>query len=307
MKKYNRILTMLLVLLLAALLTACGEPAAPAETDATAEPAETAAQVLENDGMTLTIPAEYAELVIAEAPENAEDGTLFTVSEKTSVEAAKKQGGEDWGAGWLFGVARRSEEQTQQMRTSDMSGAEIFAKDAAGNYYIFTHPTDVRILRDGEIGEEDMKQWSVLNEWAWSAVRDAFVAENEGLEPVTFGNSEMDIAFARIAYTDVKYTIGTTEYGPLEPKDVDPAPYLERLMNGVTYEYTDSATPDGEFVALRFPDEELRFDFFPGTNLIRRAYGEEGDGILYKATFADGETDACAVLQEWYDALKVNR
>ena len=307
MKKYNRILTMILLLLLAALLTACGEPAAPAETDATAEPAETAAQVLENDGMTLTIPAEYADLVIAEAKE-AEDGTLFYVAEKASVEAGKKQGYDaDSGIGELFGIRRVDEETTQQMRTSDMSGAEIFAKDAAGNYYIFTHPTDVRILRDGEIGEEDMKQWSVLNEWAWSAVRDAFVAENEGLEPVTFGNSEMDIAFARIAYTDVKYTIGTTEYGPLEPKDVDPAPYLERLMNGVTYEYTDSATPDGEFVALRFPDEELRFDFFPGTNLIRRAYGEEGDGILCKATFADGETDACAILQEWYDALKVNR
>ena len=269
MKK--RILALLLAALLVPALAACGEKAsveaAAGETTAEeAAPKGPAMQTLTNDGMNLLIPEEYKDILTVETPAVSGEGDLFLVSETASVEAGKKQGHDaSYGDGWLFGIRRVSEEEMKQMRCGDHSGSEFFAKDANGSYYVYTHPTDVRIAREGEITEKDMEQWGTLNEWAGSAVRDTFLAENARLERVSFGNSEMDVVFARIAFQkDLKYMISTLEYGPLEPKDVDPAPYLEKLMSGVAYEYSDEEAPDGEYVVLTFPEEGVRYDFFIG-------------------------------------------
>ena len=126
-----------------------------------------AAVAYENEGMKLLIPLEYDELLVTEVPENSPGGTLFTVSEKASVEAA---GGED-GAGRLFSIVRISKEKMQEMRCDDMSGNEIFARDTDDNYYVYQHPTDVRFFRESyENVETDMQIWSELNEWAWGKV-----------------------------------------------------------------------------------------------------------------------------------------
>ena len=120
-----------------------------------------AAVAYENEGMKLLIPLEYDELLVTEVPENSPDGTLFTVSEKASVEAA---GGED-GAGRLFSIVRISKEKMQEMRCDDMSGNEIFARDADENYYVYRHPTDVRFFRESyENVETDMQIWSELTD-----------------------------------------------------------------------------------------------------------------------------------------------
>ena len=286
---------LLCVLLIAALvlsLAACGK--APE------------AKTLENGDMHLTIPAEYADLVIADT---GEEGELFTVSEKASVEAAKKQGYEEHnGLGWLFAISCVTEEQAQQLRCGDMSGSEIFAKDSDGNYYLYNHPTDVRINREGEITEADMRQWSGLNEWAGSVMCGAFIEENPKLEAFTCGNTDLDIVFARIAFqSDVNYTISTLDYGPLDPKSVDAKPFLDKLMNGVLYDYADTQAPDGEYVVLSFPDEGVRYNFFRGDeNMIRRVY-DDGTETLYRATFTDGKTTSTAVMQEWYDAIAAQR
>ena len=63
--------------------------------------------MLTNEGLQLTIPAEYADLVLAEV---AVGDMLFSVSEKASVEAAQAFGEPaDSGAGWLFGIRRISD------------------------------------------------------------------------------------------------------------------------------------------------------------------------------------------------------
>ena len=87
--------------------------------------------------MKFTVPAEYAGLVNVETDK---DDMLFSVAEKASVEAADYEG-----AGWLFGFAKVDEDTLHSMMTSDMSGADVFARDGEGNYYLFCHPTDVRI------------------------------------------------------------------------------------------------------------------------------------------------------------------
>lgn len=135
---------------------------------------ESAVNTLTNDGLTLSIPNEYAELLAVVTPDNSEDG----------------------------------------------------------NYYLFCHPTDVRLIRaDNKEMDASMEQWTALNEWA-ATVPKAFLKDNKELTAQKYGNTDLDMYLAHIAYggkTD--YTISTTEFGPLQPNGVDPMP----LLSGVTY------------------------------------------------------------------------
>ena len=262
-----------------------------------------AAVIYENEGLKLFIPLEYDELLVTEVPKNSPDGTIFTVSEKASLEAA---GGED-GAGHLFSIVRISKEEMQEMRCSDMSGNEIFAADTDGGYYVYQHPTDVRFFRESyENVETDMQIWSELNEWAWGTVRDSFVKENGSLTAERYGNSELEIGLARICFADeTGYTISTTEIGPKEPGQVDPNPFAGRLMSGVAYESVDNEeAPDGEYLVLNFPEIGYRFDFFRmegKENYIRQVWGEDYE-MLWRAAFDDETVKASEVMSEWYDA-----
>ena len=266
--------------------------------------------VLENGGLTLTIPEEYAGLLLTETPEDSEDGILFVVTEKASVEAGQlEHPGEDWGDGWIFSIGRVDEDRMHEMLCWDMSGAQIFAEND-GEYYVIYHPTDVRFVREsyegvGDPDNESWQQWADLNEWAWT-VPDAFIGENDGLTACSMGNSELDIVLNRIAYLeDVNYSLASLETGVLEPGDTDPLPYVERLLNGVTFEYSDEEAPDGEYIVLNLIDENLRFDFFRAAdkgNYIREVFGD-GYEILFLATYEDGETVARDIMQEWCDAL----
>ena len=263
--------------------------------------------VLRSGGLILTIPGDLAELVEAEAPE-AEDGTLFTVSEKASLEAAEALG-EDWdGAGWLFAIRKVSQDELNELLCYDMSGVSPFAKDGDGNIYLFCTPTDVRILREGQIGEEDMEQWSLLNAWA-GLVPQVFLEENAGLEPFAAGNSDLEICLNRILQgLETRYTLSTLEFLALEPGSTDPAPYIRQLLAG-TYEYAEGEeVPDGEYVVLSFPEDSTRYDFFyapDGQNLIRKVVTIDGEDydVLFMVTFDEGGATANGIMDAWYHAL----
>ena len=287
------------------------EEAAPAEAETPAEtetPADAAADaVYTNEGFTLTVPAKYDDLLFTTTPE--EDGMLFMCSEIASIKAAQEQGRDIDGAGWLFSIQKTDEASLNQMLCEDMSGVQPFATDGNGNYFLFCSPTDVRLIRDNLDDPEDMELWTELNEWA-ASVPGTFLSENPQLTAAKFGNTDVDMHLARIAFDDdVNYTISTLEFLELEPKDVDPAPYLEKLRSNVTYERVDEEAPDGEYVVLAFPDENVRFDFFfaeDGRNYIREVWGDDPEWEqLYKANFDDKSIDATEVMAEWYDALAV--
>ena len=127
-----------------------------------------AVKMYENAGYKLSVPAEVDELLIVEMPQN--DGILFTVSERLSVETDIAQGGSGDGAGRLFSIGALSEIQLYDMLCSDMSGIEIFARDNTGIYYAYYHPTDVRVVRENYEDRESLAQWSMLNEWSWGVV-----------------------------------------------------------------------------------------------------------------------------------------
>ena len=269
-----------------------------------------AGKLYENDGLKLMIPLEYDELLITETPKDDGDARLFSVSEKASIEAARAASTDYEGAGWLFSIERIDEAALQDLLcNTDLSGTEVFARDAQGRYYLYCHPTDVRYVRENnEAMAADQETWTALNGWAWKSVRETFLRENPELIADTRGSTSLELSLAQIAYkSGTRYSVSTTEYGPIEPAadTFDAAPWLEKLMTNVHYELIDlSGAPDGEYVVLSLPDEELRFDFFLAEgkeNLIREVHGEE-EIALYQASFAD-DSRASAVMLGWYDAL----
>ena len=309
--KKKTIMSLLLAAAMLASLAGCTKkenteepPAAEPAEEQAAQPAET---VFENGGLKLTVPAEHADLVLVDVPQNDPDGVLFSVSEKASVEAGKLDNhDEDYGDGWLFGIRRVGEDGLHELLCWDMSGVEVFAKDAQGGYYLFTHPTDVRFYRQGDDFQDaaQWEDWGKLNEWA-SGVPAALIAENAGLAAYTRGNSMLDMYLARAAYLpDANYTLMTFTSDALAPNGTDAAPYVERLMNYASCEAADaSETPAGAFIALDFPENEMRLDFFlsEGAENYIRQTDYNGESLL-KLSFAD-DTRASAVVQEWFDAV----
>ena len=265
----------------------------------------------ENQGLKLSIPADYDNLVFTKVFQGDEDGRLFSVSEAASMAEALSRHERGEGAGWLFSIGRVDASRLHKMLCGDMSGAEVFAKDGNGNYYIFYHPTDVRYMRaDADAMRRDAGQWTTLNAWARREVPPTFIEEN-GLAVETYDNSAVAMDLARAAYKrGTRYTVGTMQHGALASDEVEAAPYVERLIRGATYRMADlSEMPDGEYVALYFPDTKVRYDFFKmqgKENYIREVHAD-GATLLYEASFADPATKASRVMQQWYNALAAAR
>ena len=258
-------------------------------------------------GYNFAIPEEYADRLIVKTDE---EGLLVSVYEKESVEAAQALDKDNFdGAGWLFALGTVSAEELHRMLCYDMSGADVFAEDAEGRYFVYYHPTDVRIVRaENGYNDEAFARWAELNEWA-ASVRPGFVAENEGLTAVSYDNSEIAMELARAAYLEgTTYEIRTLEYGAvgaLEPAGVDAAPFAERLIRNAEYTYVEQdETPDGEYIVLYFPEEDMRLDFFLADGNYVRLTNNEGNGAqLFRATLADGEASAGEIMRAWVDAL----
>jgi hypothetical protein len=264
------------------------------------------ATTLENEGYTLKIPVNYADRLHTELEEDMPEGMIFAVSEQASIDAAKARGLDGFGAGWLFAIEKISDAEARQMLTDDMSGRDIFAKNEAGDHFVFCTPTDVRF--DRATAEEMMADsgvWAALNEWA-ATVKDSFINDN-GLTAEHFGNSDIEIWLYRAAYAeDAGYTLSTTAYGPLEPLDsVNAASYVELALKDVVFEYLrDEEAPDGEYVVLKFEGGD-RIDFFTGAggNIVRRVT-DLGDGetfeILYRAVYDDDSVLLHDIMEAWY-------
>ena len=284
------------------------------ETATAAEAAETAAAdagaqeavIVHVNDLQISVPKVYYDQLVIQSPHGRDDGVFLTVSEKASIEAASDDDGTNEGAGWLFSLSQINEDTLRQLLCEDMSGHEVFAFGDDGSYYVYNHPTDVRYMRESvEQMTADQDKWSALCEWAGS-IPERVVLQNSGLTPVKHTNTNLDITLARIAYTNgVKYTISTTAHDPMEPADVDPAPYVSRLVNGVTFEYAyDEEDPDGDSVVLNLPEEGVHYDFFLAEgkeNYVREVHGDYS--ILYKAVFESKDSTASAIMNEWYEAL----
>ncbi|MBR1900855.1 MAG: hypothetical protein IJ820_07305 [Lachnospiraceae bacterium] len=262
---------------------------------------------VEAGGLVFEIPAQYKDLVTVET-EGLEAGELIRVSETASMDAAKAMGEEENGAGWLFSISGIQENELGKLRCSDMSGREVFAEDE-DVYYMFNHPTDVRLLREtNEEMDEAMDQWTALNEWANGEVRDAVLADNPRLEKEICSNTELDMYLARARYDGLKYKIRSLEIGEMDPTVFGEDDFLDEMTEDVSFEevtdLSDAEQPDGEYIVMAFDDENVRFDFFLGEgleNYIREVKttddGEEVE-TLYRAIFEDPEESATGIMRE---------
>ncbi len=260
--------------------------------------------VFKINGLTVSIPAEIAGQLTIETQESSERDILFSISETASIEAAKAEGYTWDGAGWLFSIGTVSEEQYHEMLCEDMTGVYVFAKDAEGNYYLCYHPTDVRLIREGNAyDEENLNAWSKLNEWA-NSMPSKIIEENE-LTAETHGNTMLDIYLARLLYHDNEnYTVSTTQYGPMEPNGVKASDYIDPLVNGAKYTMLyDEEAPDGEYAVINFPDEGVRLDFFfkeGKENYIRQVWSDGSFEQLYKGEFDDANVKASEIINTMY-------
>lgn len=286
--------------------TESGEPAAES-TQATAEP-----KLYENRGYKLSVPGELADKITVEAPDLNDDGVIFSAYETKSVDAAKAKGNDNLGYGWLFTITERNEEEAHKMMIDAIGDQQPIAVTADGVYLIFNHPTDVRYERATvEDMEKDQAEWTAACEWASSVIK-TFATDN-GLTQINFYNTAIESALAKAAYEkDANYTISTLEHGPLAPNGVDPLPFYEKMTKDAVFENIDLAesdVPDGEYVVLTFPDDQVRYDFFfaeGSENIIRQVVGPEGGeqySYFTKVTFADGTSKASEIMHEWYDAI----
>ena len=305
--KSGKILAALLVAAVLAVpgnLALAEEAAAPA---ATAKAEAGPVHFYESQGLKLKVPEAYDKLLLTETTPD-QQGRFFAVTEKASVEAAQKEGGEATGAGWIFSLGRLTEKELHEKLCGDMSGAELVAKDAEGGYYIYYHPTDVRYVRESnEAMVRDQSQWTKLNAWGWDYAHGDFIKDND-LTPVTADNSNIGIYLANFIYgTPEAYTLAKDGEMPMLADGFSPLPYGEKLIYGATYRSArDTQMLKFKYYTLVLPREKVRLDFFTGkdgNNYVQEVH-EGWANYLYRATYEDKDMKAVNVLAQWMADLK---
>lgn len=254
MKKFIRS-----VLSLALVLSLCAcTPSTPTEIDTTTK--------FTSEGFTLSIPNEYTDLLLVDTTvSDAKDGTFFSVREKASVEAVKQLWPGDEGGGFLFGIGRVDETVFHDMMIWGMTGADVFARDEDGNYYIYYHPTDVQLVRV-EYTEADWEQWTDLCEWA-ADVDVTFLFENHSLRPYSRTYSDVDCALHYVAYGEgAAHLTRKGSDAVYAPPLSDSMPYLEQLLDDVLFHAVQGGDFDltGDYITLDVSDmyRYASFDFF---------------------------------------------
>lgn len=275
----------------------------------TAEDADTTTKFT-SEGFTLSIPNEYVDLLVVDTTVTGErDGTFFSVREKASVEAAKALWPDDEtvGGGFLFGIGRVDEAVFHDMMIWGMTGADVFARDEEGNYYIYYHPTDVQLVRV-EYTEADWEQWTDLCEWA-ADVDVTFLFENHSLRPYSRTYSSVDCFLHFVTYGEGSIQL-TKKRGDVvyTPDLSDSMPYLEQLLDDVLFHPVQGGDFDltGDYITLDASGmyRHGSFDFFidEGQQQYIRLY--QGLEPSYFMASRDGSFfPAGQVMVDWLDSL----
>lgn len=297
----KKLLNLSLVLALSLSLCAC-TPSTPTQVDTTTK--------FTSEGFTLSIPNEYVDLLIVDTTgSKGKDGTFFSVHEKASVEAAKVLFPEDEtaGGGFLFGIGRVNEDEFHEMMMYGMTGADVFAKDGKGNYYIYYHPTDVQLLRV-EYTDADWEQW--INLCNWADIKPTLLAENPSLIPYERTYSDVDCALHYIAYGEASARL-TKKHGDVvyAPELSASMPYVEQLLDDVMfYSSPDSGDLDleGDYITLSVPELSgyASFDFFTDEGQQQHIRLYRGLETCYYVASKNGkEFPAGKVVADWLTSL----
>ena len=295
-----KLLSLALVFLLS--LCACAS-STPTEIDTTTK--------FTSKGFTLSIPNEYADLLIVDTTvSEGSDGTFFSVHEKASVEASKVLWPDDetMRGGFLFGIGRVNEDQFHEMMMWGMTGADVFARDDEGNYYIYYHPTDVQLVRV-EYTDADWEQWAELCEWSADADL-TFLFENHSLRPYSRTYSDVDCFLHFVTYGDGSIQLTKKRGDAVYTPDLsDSIPYLEQLLDDVLFHTVQGGDfdPTGDYITLDASGmyRHGSFDFFidEGQQQYIRLY--QGPETSYFMASKNGQFfPAGQVVADWLASLE---
>lgn len=301
----KKLISAFLTLSLTLSLCACNS-SVPTETDTTTK--------FTSEGFTLSVPNEYADLLIVDTTFTQEqDGTFFSVREKASVNAAKTLWPDDEtiGGGFLFGIGRIGEAAFHQSMMAGMTGMDVFARDEKGNYYIYYHPTDVQLIRVGDYTDADWELWTDLCEWA-AGVKLTFLFENR-LTPYYRTYTDIDCALHYITYGGGTAHLTKTHGDAVYTPDLsDSLLYLEQLLDDVLFYTVQSGDfdPEGDYISLSAPEMfgHTVFDFFVNEGqqqFIRQTFSHTDDiaPIYYMANRDGGFFPAGQVMADWLTSL----
>lgn len=261
-----------------------------------------------SQGTILTVPAMFADLITVNTdPTPGQRSTFFSVHETASLEAAKEIAPDNTDAGFLFGIGTVDDTTFMEMMCEPMTGADVFARDEAGNYYMFYFPTDVQLVRNGEITTVDRDQWFSLYDWGLT-VSESFLTDNPHLIPYSRTYTDLDLVLSRIAHRQLEITLSPYDGDYMYASSGEQsAPFLAQFLDEIEFLPPDEDfTPGGEYIKLSIPTLVWTFDFFTGegnTHYIRQTFGDAGDAI-WVAT-RNGEPFPLAdIIAQWTDSVK---
>ena len=261
-----------------------------------------------SQGTTLVVPAMYADLMtVNTTPTPGERSTFFSVYETASLEAAKEMDPNSVGGGFLFGIGTIDYDTFMEMMCEPVTGAEVFARDDAGNYYMYYYPTDAQMIRNGEYTNVDWDQWYSLYDWGLT-VPESFLADNPHLTPYSRSYTDLDLVLCRVLRQQLEIALCPYEGDYMYAStDEQAAPFLAQFLDEVEFIPPEGEVfPSGEYIKLFIPSLVWTFDFFTeegNTHYIRQTFGDAGD-VLWVAT-RNGEPFPIAdIIAQWTDSVK---
>ena len=191
-------------------------------------------RVYRNGGVTLTVPADLAELVIVQTPElppeqrDPEGDVVFRVLEKESWEDGQLlHPGKEGTEGLLFIILRTPEESTLSWDypVSAYSRSVLARRDRETFYCLLTTSVNTLVFGLGGVDtrSERWERWLRVNRWAWD-IREYLSRDNPDLT-VYSGDHYTEVGVSRISrflndalYGDAEgYTLRLGESGRVYP------------------------------------------------------------------------------------------
>ncbi len=275
----------------------------------------------ESQGLTLTIPEEYDELLIVDTEPKQQDA-LFRVLQRSSwVNGQKAHPGEDKGDGLLFVLRRYDEKELLWELRSHPTPASLVGRDREGNYYLIGYPSDVRFVgEDPQIitpSDPGLPEWKALNFWA-AGIGEAICAANgDALIPMEKAFCGLEHVLAVLLEDGAEAPLpeyfrfvspeGAATEGADVPEKFD---YARRiLLEGSSFWLPeDTPAPEGRPIRLETPgvsvNSRLLFTFWPGSELFREEYFYSENGVhssrMVRMTLPKDGPNIGYLMARWY-------
>ena len=307
----RRILSGLLVLILAA--GALGGVQAGAGL--------TGKRIYRNGGLTLTVPADLAELIIVQAPELPAEqqdpggDVVFRVLEKESWEEGQaKHPGKEGMEGLLFAILRTPEENAAAWDTVSAVSRVLLARRGREAFYtLLTSTTNTLAFGLGgtDTRSERWDRWVRVSQWARN-VREDLTRDNPDLTVYSTDFSRLHRLSGTLYGENAgAYTLRLGSQGQAYPLTAGAG--AEELLWDLVWETGDEKTvyrflPPEEPLILSLPGDPYEFRFWEKEDLIDYcrvdSIPRQWDDFI-TADFLDGRSaGVCELVRALYDAAK---